>query len=139
MPASTKLSTSIKALCYLAQNPEHTRTSADIAQAIAVNASKIRSLLSMMAHQGIVHTVQGKDGGFQLNKKTTDIHLQDIYCAIEDRRAFYLDVQNGAYNQNVFTQNINQFFDELFFDIQVDIEDKMKKISLESIINKTSS
>jgi len=138
MSASTKLSTSVKSLIYLAHSPDSAKTSGEIATAIGVNASKLRRLLSLLAKQGIVKTIKGKDGGFQLNKKCSDVHLQEIYCAIEDRRAFYLDVQNGQASDRSFTKDINHFFDDLFFNIQVDIEGRMKSITLQSIINKTS-
>jgi len=137
MSASTKLSTSVKALTFLATQPDTAHTSSEIGEAIGINASKLRSLLSKMAKQGVVRTIKGKDGGFQLNKDSADIHLQEIYCAIEDRRAFYLDVQNGEAQSQGFAQPINHFFDELFFQIQVDIESKMKEINLQTIINKT--
>lgn len=138
MSASTKLSTSVKALSFLARQPQMTHTSAEIGEAIGINASKLRSLLSMLARQGIVRTIKGKDGGFLLNKKTADIHLQEIYCAIEDRRAFYLDVNNGVSMENTLIKKTNHFFDDFFLKIQVDIESKMKEISLQYIINKTS-
>ena len=137
MSASTKLSSSVKALGYLAQHPEKMHSSAAIAKAIAVNASKIRSLLSMMSRQGIVNTTKGKDGGFQLSKLANDIHLQEIYCAIEDRSAFYLDVQDGGNGSDHFPRRVNHFFDGLFSDIQIDIETKMKNITLADIINQT--
>lgn len=138
MSASTKLSTSVKSLIYLANSPDCAKKSSEIATAIGVNASKLRRLLSLMAKQGIVKTIKGKDGGFQLNKNCSDVHLQEIYCAIEDRRAFYLDVQNRQASDLSFTKDINYFFDDLFFDIQGDIESRMKSITLQSIIKKTS-
>ncbi len=137
MSASTKLSTSVKALGYLAQHPKTMHSSADIASAIAVNASKIRSLLSMLSKQDIVKTTQGKDGGFQLGKQPHEIHLQEIYCAIEDRSAFYLDVHDCGNGPDQFPRRVNHFFDELFSEIQIDIESKMKKITLADIVNQT--
>ena len=137
MSASTKLSTSVKALSCLARAPLSAKTSSEIAISTGVNASKLRRLLSLLAKQGIVRTIKGKTGGFQLNKKCNDIHLQEIYCAIEDRKAFHLDVHNGELSDNQMTGNINKFFSTLFSDIQIDIEAKMKNITLQDIINKS--
>ncbi|QKJ99159.1 MAG: hypothetical protein HND40_06090 [Ignavibacteriota bacterium] len=47
MSASTKLSTSVKALCFLAVNPLP-KNSNEIADAIGINASKIRRLMAML-------------------------------------------------------------------------------------------
>lgn len=138
MSASTKLSTAVKALSCLAESPDTVRTSAEIADAIGVNASKLRSLLSALAKQGIVKTIKGKDGGFQLNRKCSEIDLQEIYCSVEDRRAFHLDVHTGIPAENNNAQKINLFFNDLFSEIQMDIESKMKHITIQTILNKTS-
>ena len=137
MSASTKLSTSIKALSFLALEPDAVKSSAEIAGSIGVNASKLRSLLSVLAKQGIVETIKGKDGGFRLNRKCSEIDLQEIYCGIEDRKAFHLDVHTADSAENNGARKINHFFNDLFSEIQVDIENKMKQITLQTIIRKT--
>ncbi len=137
MSASTKLSTSVKALSYLALEPETVKNSTEIAGSIGVNASKLRSLLSVLAKQGIVETIKGKDGGFRLSRKCSEIDLQEIYCGIEDRKAFHLDVHSADSAEKNEAKKINRFFNALFSEIQVDIENKMKQITLQSIIQKT--
>lgn len=136
MSASTKLSTSVKALCYLAQRPDQGHSSAQIAAAIGVNASKLRKLLSMMGRSGIVKSVMGAAGGFALNRRPQEIHLQEIYCAIEDRKAFHLDVHQMAEAMPEISTKINHYFLALFDEIQFDIENKMRKITLQSVIDK---
>ena len=135
MSASTKLSTSVKALCILAES-ETPKTSLEISNTIGINASKLRRLLSMLGKAGIVKSDGGMKGGFTLSKKSEDIHLQEIYCAIEDRKAFYLNVnQTNSHEKNV-SQQVNIFFLDLFSDIQIDIENKMKDITLKTILDK---
>lgn len=135
MSASTKLSTSVKALCFLAlsQSPKN---STEIADNIGVNASKLRMLLSMLGKSGIIKSDSGMHGGFSLNKKPDEIHLQEIYCAIEDRKAFHLNVHRENKRKHVITENINEFFLNLFSEIQIEIENKMTGITIQSIINK---
>ncbi len=138
MSASTKLSTAVKALCYLANTDPDPQNSTEIAKNIGVNASKLRKILSMLVKNDIVSSNQGAKGGFLIKKNTKELHLQEIYCAIEDRKAFYLDVtkHNGELVNEYF--KLNDFFLDLFADIQVDIENKMSKINLSSIINQTN-
>jgi hypothetical protein len=62
--------------------------------------------------------------------------LQEIYCAIEDRKAFHLNVHTPKTSNNNLSENANSFFLDLFSDIQIDIESKMSKINLSSILNK---
>ncbi|MCW9065736.1 MAG: Rrf2 family transcriptional regulator [Ignavibacteriaceae bacterium] len=136
MSASTKLSTSVKALCYLEQSYPKPVSSSEIASVIRINSSKLRMILSMLAKNGIVESNSGTAGGFKLVKSASDIHLQEIYCAIEDRKAFHLDVRKDSIKKNSLPEKLNSYFLDMFAEVQVDIEDKMKKITLESIINK---
>lgn len=135
MSASTKLSTSVKALCYLALE-DKPKNSSEIASSIGINASKLRRLLSLLGKAGVVKSDSGMLGGFSLAKKSEDIHLQEIYCAIEDRKAFYLNVNDDKLEQNGTSEKINNIFLDLFSQIQVEIENKMTGITLKSIIEK---
>lgn len=135
MSASTKLSNSVKALCYLANHRDNPQSSATISEHTGVNASKIRKLLSELAKIGAVTTSHGSSGGFLLARDPAEIHLQEIYCAIEDRKAFHLDVTENQGELQQDAAAVNGYFLGLFSDIQVEIEEKMKGISLQSILS----
>lgn len=137
MSASTKLSTSVKALSYLASTHPAPQSSTSIADHIGTNASKLRRLMSLLAKSDIVKSTQGTSGGFLLNKHPKELHLQEIYCAIEDRKVFHLDVNKTNGNKENITKTFNEYFLNLFADVQVDIENKMKKIKLISIMKQT--
>lgn len=137
MSASTKLSSSVKALCYLANSYPDPKNSKRISEQIGVNASKLRKILSLLVKNNIVKSNQGQGGGFLIAKDIENLNLQEIYCAIEDRKAFHLNVSETHGNGKSETQNLNNFFLSLFDDIQVDIEEKMKKITLKSILDQT--
>lgn len=139
MSASTKLSSAVKALCYLAESFPEAKSSAEISRKIGVNASKLRHLLSMLAKKNIVVSKKGIEGGFVLQKRPAQLHLQEIYCAVEDRKAFHLDVHRKIRTTRDESALFNDYFLDLFADIQVEIEDKMKKIKLKSIIEKIKS
>lgn len=137
MSASTKLSTSVKALSYLAATHPTPQNSTAIAERIGTNASKLRRLMSLLSKSEIVKSTQGTSGGFLLNKHPKELHLQEIYCAIEDRKAFHLDVNKTNGSKENITKTFNEYFLNLFADVQVDIENKMKKIKLISIMKQT--
>ncbi len=139
MSASTKLSTAVKALYYLAKTSPIPQSSAEIAKYIGVNSSKLRKILSMLVKNNIVKSIQGTKGGFVMKKSPSKLHLQEIYCAIEDRKAFYLDVAKTKNGNSNDTIKLNNFFLDLFSDVQIDIENKMRKIYLQSIIEKINS
>jgi Rrf2 family protein len=135
MSASSKLSTAVKALCYLSEKYPEPKSSSDIAKSIDVNASKLRKILSYLVKCNIIQSLQGTTGGFLLNKKSTEIDLQEIYCAVEEQKAFHMDFRNNNTTKNSSKNiNHNNFFLTLFSDIQVDIESRMKQIKLNKII-----
>jgi Rrf2 family protein len=133
MSASKKLSTAVKALNYLSLKDPKALQSAEIAEAIGCNASKLRQLLSMLVKAEILISTQGSLGGFTIKKAIEEINLQEIYCAIEDRKAFHLGVNYDDIENKM--KNINHYFKDLYDEIQIDIEKKMRTISLRSIIN----
>ncbi|MFH1196944.1 MAG: Rrf2 family transcriptional regulator [bacterium] len=135
MSASTKLSTAVKALSYLAESYPEPKSSYQISKHIGANASKIRLLLSMLAKQQIVESGKGTMGGFLMRKNPSVLHMQEIYCAIEDRKAFHLHVTRADENTTDRTARFNNYFLDLFAEVQVDIEDKMRKITLIKIMN----
>lgn len=139
MSASTKLSTAVKALSYLASVSPEPKNSADISYVTGINASKLRKLLSLLVKSSIVESEKGTNGGFTLKKKANHINLQEIYCAIEDRKAFHLDVNKSKGSGLNKNQKLNNYFLDLFGDIQINIENEMKKISLKNIIDKINS
>ncbi|GAB4127097.1 MAG: hypothetical protein Fur0015_00670 [Ignavibacteriales bacterium] len=138
MSASTKLSSSVKAVCYLAESYPIPKTSKEIAENIGVNPSKLRQLLSMLIKNKIVSSTQGKTGGFMLAKDPRKIHLQEIYCSIEDRKAFHLDVTKRKEKKQDRINEFNNYFLKLFADVQIEIEDMMRNISIKSIMDKLS-
>jgi len=134
MSASKKLSTSVKALCYLAESFPQPKSSKDIADNIGVNASKLRKLLSLLVRQEMVRSAKGTNGGFLLQQDPNEIDLQEVYCAIEDRKAFHLDVNKSSGESRDRTTMFNNYFLDLFSVVQVEIENKMRRIPLSMIL-----
>ncbi len=133
MSASNKLSTAVKALYFLAEAYPKPKSSSEIAKSIGHNSSKLRKILSYLTKSKIVNSSRGKSGGFVLAKPTDKINLQEIYCSVEFRKAFYLDVNKSKKRSN-YTQQFNNYFLDLFAEVQVDIEKKMSGIFLKDII-----
>ena len=88
----------------------------------------------MLAKNKLVSSTKGITGGFIIQKDPDLIDLQEIYCAVEDRKAFHLDVNRTKGESAAETAKFNDYFFHLFADVQVEIEDKMKKISLGEVM-----
>lgn len=139
MSASTKLSAAVKALAFLAEDYPSPKNSVEISVYTGLNASKLRKILSMLVKNGIVESAYGTTGGFSLKKRPAEIDLQEIYCAIEDRKAFHLDVSKTNGKSSSDAAKLNVYFLDLFSTIQVDIEDRMRNISLKTVIDNIKS
>jgi Rrf2 family protein len=133
MSSSVKLSTAVKALCYLAQVFPEAKSSSEIADAIGVNASKLRQILSQLMRSEIVGSTKGPSGGFFVAQDFTSLSLYEIYSALEDRKILDLDVADASDATDKNTQHYNEYFDNLFGDIQKQIEERMQAIKLEQI------
>jgi Rrf2 family protein len=136
MSASKKLSLAVKALCVLEHHKESPLSSAQIAEELEVNPSKLRRILSILVKNKLIVSTQGTAGGFVLNKPADQINLQEIYCSVEEKKAFYLDVHSHL-NKNSFSSKMNEFLLDLFSDVQVVIEEKMRQITVDELTKKT--
>jgi len=138
MSASKKLSLAVKALYILDSHQGEPLNSVQISDEINVNPSKLRRILSMLVKTGLILSTQGANGGFVLKKPANKIHLQEVYCSVEEKKAFYLDFHNHD-NAESSSSKMNSFFLDLFADVQVVIEDYMRKISIKDVADKLKS
>lgn len=132
MSASTKLTCAVQALCHLAISGMGPQNSEEISRATGIHATRLRGILSLLAKQSIVRSTRGLSGGFSLARPPGQIHLQEIYCAVETRKAFHLDVSKSEAD---LSSSVNDYFFRLFADIQIDIEDRMHGISLAHVLS----
>ncbi|MFH0988920.1 MAG: Rrf2 family transcriptional regulator [bacterium] len=139
MSASNKLSTAVKALCYLAKVYPESKSSAEIAEAIGVNASKLRQILSQLMQSEIVYSTKGPTGGFLIAEDFTSLSLFEIYAALDDRKIVEFDVADASGAKDNSVKAYNDYFNNLFGDIQHQIEERMRSIKIEQIANSHES
>lgn len=133
MSSSQKLSTAVKALCYLAKVFPDAKTSSEIAEAIGVNASKLRQILSSLMKAEIVGSTKGSSGGFFLTQDFTELSMYEIYSALEDRKIMDLDVAGADKATDDEVQGYNNYFYNFYANIQRQIEEQMKSVKLNQI------
>ena len=137
MSASTKLSTAVKALCFLSKVYPEPKSSSEIANFTGVNASKLRKILSLLVKSDIVQSISGSTGGFCLKKIPTGYIFKKFIVLSKIEKLFIWMFMKNHKTENDITK-LNDFFLDLFADIQVDIENKMSKIKLKNIIEQLS-
>jgi Rrf2 family protein len=62
--------------------------SALVAQSVHTNPVVIRRLMTELEKAGLVRSVAGRSGGFELNRDAGTITLADVYFAVEDESVF---------------------------------------------------
>lgn len=62
--------------------------SAMVAESVHTNPVVIRRLMTELEKAGLVRSVAGRSGGFELNRDAAAITLADVYFAVEDESVF---------------------------------------------------
>ena len=133
MSSSYRLSTAVKALCYLAKVFPEAKSSNEIADEIGVNASKLRLILSQLNRGEIVGSTKGPTGGFYLAQDFTELSLYEIYSTLEEKKLIDFDVADSSSAKDGETEKYNNYFHNFFWDIQKQIEERMQNVKLDSI------
>lgn len=133
MSSSYRLSTAVKALCYLAKVFPEAKSSNEIAEEIGVNASKLRLILSQLNKNEIVGSTKGPTGGFFLAQDFTELSLYEIYSALEEKKLIDFDVADSKDAKDGEVEKYNNYFHNFFWDIQKQIEERMQNVKLDSI------
>lgn len=80
---SMKTQYGIRALAHLAREELVTSSSLEIAQAEGISPKYLEGILSQLKAAGLVLAERGKNGGYRLSRKASDIRMIDIIQALE--------------------------------------------------------
>ena len=72
-------------MVFLAANPEKTHSTREMADALLASEAHLSKVFQRFARHGLVHSVRGPRGGFRLARPGEQIHLLEVYEAIEGR------------------------------------------------------
>ena len=73
----------IRILQYLHLNPSGVHTASAISQTIGVSYPFFIKICNQLKKAGLVHTVQGRNGGYALGRPADKISFYDVFSAIE--------------------------------------------------------
>jgi Rrf2 family protein len=86
---SKKCELALQAVLYLASQPEEMIFNAkDIADSLKIPKEFVSKILQSLTSSGIVNSKKGKNGGFSIGKKPSEIYLIDIVKAIDGLTIF---------------------------------------------------
>ncbi|RJQ15316.1 MAG: Rrf2 family transcriptional regulator [Nitrospiraceae bacterium] len=73
----------VRCVLHLSKSPEETVPANDISKSMSVPRSFVAKILQRLVKKGIVVSVRGVQGGFQLARKPKDINLLEVIEAIQ--------------------------------------------------------
>ncbi len=73
----------IRILSFMARNPERKYTAKYLIEQLKISDKYLRRILTILSREGIIISIQGRDGGYTFQKKIRDIFLSDIINATE--------------------------------------------------------
>lgn len=70
-------------MTYIAKQPEHLMSAAEIAHAVGLEPPTVSKLLKLLTHAGLLVSRRGAAGGYSLSRPAPRISVADIIDAIE--------------------------------------------------------
>lgn len=81
---SKKVEYGILSMQYLAENQSKLNTAKEIAEAMELSFEFLAKTLQTLKKRGLVNTIQGMRGGYELATPATEVSLMDIIKALEN-------------------------------------------------------
>lgn len=73
----------LRILQYLDQHKNELPTAMTISKAIGITYPFFIKIATQLKHRDLLFAVQGRNGGYRLNKPATEINIYDVFLAIE--------------------------------------------------------
>lgn len=83
MRITTHTDYALRTLMYLAANPGHRATIADISNAYGISENHLTKVVHELGQEGVLRTVRGRQGGIHLARPPEKIRLGDIVRKME--------------------------------------------------------
>lgn len=138
MQISSRFTIAIHVLtCIDTFKNDYKLTSDFLASSVNVNPVVIRRLLQQLKAAGIVEVTRGS-GGAEIAKSLSEITFLDVYNAVEciDGGELFHFHENPNLQCPV-GKNIHNVLDNRLMQVQIAMENEMKKITLEDVLNDT--
>lgn len=132
MKYSTRLSDAVHILVFIHQSSSPTISSSDIATSIQTNPSYVRQIMAQLKASGLIRSSRGQATP-ELGKTPQETTLLEIYKSVEKGKPLlHLDTHTNP--ECGVGVNIQLALADFYEKIQDDVENSMRKITLQDII-----
>ena len=133
MKYSTRLSDAVHILVFIHQSSSSTVSSSEIAVSIQTNPSYVRQIMAQLKAAGLISSSRGQATP-ELGKAPEKTSLLGIYKAVEkEKPLLHLDTHTNP--ECGVGVNIQLALADYYSQIQNDVENSMRNITLQDIIN----
>lgn len=133
MKYSTRLSDAVHILVFIHQSSSSTVSSSEIAVSIQTNPSYVRQIMAQLKAAGLISSSRGQATP-ELGKVPEKTSLLEIYKAVEkEKPLLHLDTHTNP--ECGVGVNIQLSLADYYRQIQNDVENSMRNITLQDIIN----
>ena len=133
MKYSTRLSDAVDILVFIHQSSSSTVSSSEIAVSIQTNPSYVRQIMAQLKAAGLISSSRGQATP-ELGKVPEKTSLLEIYKAVEkEKPLLHLDTHTNP--ECGVGVNIQLALADYYRQIQNDVENSMRNITLQDIIN----
>jgi Rrf2 family protein len=123
----------IRALVYLASNPQANVSAGDIAENTDVPFNFLQKILQKMVNSGLVKSHRGAQGGFSLAKDPREINLLEILENIQGK----LDVNKCFLEKDPCPQAPKCQLKYRWHDIELKIVELISAVTLQDLVDDT--
>ncbi len=74
----------IRVVSYMALKRQNLYSASHLTSVLGVSDKYLKRILTTLSNHNIIQSIQGRYGGFRLNKSTDNIHLYEIIDTVED-------------------------------------------------------
>ena len=135
MQISSRFTIAVHALiCIETFKNDYKVTSDFLASSVNVNPVVIRRLLQQLKKAGIVNVIRGS-GGAEVKKPLNEITLLDIYNAVECVEGELFHFHENPSKLCPVGKNIHAILDTRLEEIQRAMENEMKSVTIQDVIN----
>ncbi|HMO01862.1 MAG TPA: Rrf2 family transcriptional regulator [Oligoflexia bacterium] len=113
-------------------------SSSELANAIGIDKLYLHQILSKLRKAGIIKALRGPSGGFLLAKPANQISLNDIFVA-EEGDSLAVICEHKPINKHRCKTDFSCYLKPIWFNLKNTVEDYLKSISLQDLIERKFS
>ena len=131
MKRNGRLSLALHVLAHMAEAPDQTLTSAEIAKHIGTNAVVVRRVLGSLKGAGLLTSEKGHAGGWSLAVDPKEVTLANVYLALDEHLIIHSDVKINS--KCMVEHNLHKKVSDILSELEEDLIKKLADIPISKI------